>query len=85
MTITEVKGCGHQRGHLEFYQGAEYMTEFLPNLKIDLVVADSQLDAAVNGIVHVAKTGKFGDGKVFVSSIEEVVRIRTGEKGELGL
>jgi nitrogen regulatory protein P-II 1 len=85
MTITEVKGCGHQRGHLEFYQGAEYMTEFLPKLKIDLVVADSQLDAAVKAIVHVAKTGKIGDGKVFISSIEEVVRIRTGEKGELGL
>jgi nitrogen regulatory protein P-II 1 len=85
MTITEVKGCGHQRGHLEFYQGAEYMTEFLPKLKIDLVVADSQLDAAVNAIVHVAKTGKIGDGKVFISSIDQVVRIRTGEKGELGL
>jgi nitrogen regulatory protein P-II 1 len=85
MTITEVKGCGHQRGHLEFYQGAEYMTEFLPKLKIDLVVADSQLDAAVNTIVHVAKTGKIGDGKVFISSLDEVVRIRTGEKGELGL
>jgi nitrogen regulatory protein PII len=85
MTITEVKGCGHQRGHLEFYQGTEYMTVFLPKLKIDLVLADSQVEAAVNAIVHAAKTGKIGDGKIFISTINEVVRIRTNEKGELGL
>jgi nitrogen regulatory protein P-II 1 len=85
MTISEVKGCGHQRGHLEFYQGAEYMTEFLPKLKIELVLADSQVEAAVSAIVHVAKTGKIGDGKIFISTIDEVVRIRTGERGEFGL
>jgi nitrogen regulatory protein P-II 1 len=85
MTITEVKGCGHQKGHLEFYQGNEYTMVFLPKLKIDLVVGDSQVDAAVNAIVHAAKTGKIGDGKIFVSTINEVVRIRTNEKGESGL
>jgi nitrogen regulatory protein PII len=85
MTITEVKGCGHQRGHLEFYQGNEYTTEFLPKLKIDLVVADSQVESAVNAIVNAAKTGKIGDGKIFVSTVNEVVRIRTNEKGERGL
>jgi nitrogen regulatory protein P-II 1 len=81
MTMTEVKGCGHQRGHTEIYQGSEYTMDFLPKLKIDLVVADSLVEAAVNAIVNAAKTGKIGDGKVFVSTIDEVVRIRTGEKG----
>jgi nitrogen regulatory protein P-II 1 len=85
MTLTEVKGHGHQRGHTEIYHGSEYTTEFLPKLKIDLVVADSQVEAAVNAIVQAAKTGKIGDGKVFISTIDEVVRIRTGEKGERGL
>jgi nitrogen regulatory protein P-II 1 len=85
MTITEVKGCGHQRGHSEYYQGAEYTTDFLPKLKIDLVVTDTQVEAAVNAIVNAAKTGKIGDGKIFVSTINEVVRIRTNEKGERGL
>jgi nitrogen regulatory protein PII len=82
MTLTEVKGCGHQRGHTEIYQGSEYTMDFLPKLKIDLIVADSQVEAAVNAIINAAKTGKIGDGKVFVSTIDEVFRIRTGEKGE---
>jgi nitrogen regulatory protein P-II 1 len=81
MTLTEVKGCGHQRGHTEIYQGSEYTTVFLPKLKIDLIVSDAQVEAAVNAIVRAAKTGKIGDGKVFISSIDEAVRIRTGEKG----
>jgi nitrogen regulatory protein PII len=85
MTLTEVKGCGHQRGHTEIYQGSEYTTVFLPKLKIDLVVPDSQVEAAVNAIVHAAKTGKIGDGKVFISTIDEVVRIRSSEKGEHAL
>jgi nitrogen regulatory protein PII len=83
--LTEVKGCGHQRGHTEIYQGSEYTTVFLPKLKIDLIVADSQVEAAVNAIVNAAKTGKIGDGKVFISTIDEVVRIRTSEKGEHAL
>jgi nitrogen regulatory protein PII len=82
MTLTEVKGCGHQRGHTEIYQGNEYTTEFLPKLKIDLILADSKVEAAVNAIVDAAKTGKIGDGKIFISTIDEAVRIRTGEKGE---
>jgi len=85
MTLTEVKGCGHQRGHTEIYQGSEYTTDFLPKLKIDLVVADSVAEAAVNVIITAAKTGKIGDGKIFVSTIDEVVRIRTNERGEHGL
>jgi nitrogen regulatory protein PII len=85
MTLTEVKGCGHQKGHTEIYQGSEYTMEFLPKLKIDLVLADSLVEAVVNAIVHSAKTGKIGDGKVFISTIDEVVRIRTNERGERGL
>jgi nitrogen regulatory protein PII len=81
MTLTEVKGCGHQKGHTEIYQGSEYTMDFLPKLKIDLVVADSQAEAVVHAIVNSAKTGKIGDGKIFISTIDEVVRIRTGEKG----
>jgi nitrogen regulatory protein PII len=85
MTLTEVKGCGHQRGHTEIYQGSEYTMEFVPKLKIDLVVPDAQVEAAVSAIVEAATTGKIGDGKVFVSTIGEVVRIRTSEKGEAAL
>jgi nitrogen regulatory protein P-II 1 len=85
MTLSEVKGCGRQRGHTEFYQGSEYTTDFLPKLKIDLVVADSQVAAAVNAIVHAARTGKIGDGKIFVYTLDEVTRIRTGEKEEEAL
>jgi nitrogen regulatory protein PII len=85
MTLTEVKGCGHQRGHTEIYQGSEYTTDFLPKLKIDLIVTDALVEAAVNVIVNAAKTGKIGDGKIFISTIDEAVRIRTGEKGEHAL
>jgi nitrogen regulatory protein PII len=82
MTITEVKGFGRQKGHTEIYRGSEYTVDFLPKIKIELVVADSRLDAAVQAIVKAAKTGKIGDGKVFVSKVDEAVRIRTDERGE---
>jgi nitrogen regulatory protein PII len=82
MTITEVKGFGRQKGHTEIYRGSEYTVDFLPKVKIEIVLADNRLDAAVAAIVKAAKTGKIGDGKVFVSKIEEAVRIRTEEKGD---
>lgn len=82
MTVSEVKGFGRQKGHTEIYRGSEYTVDFLPKIKIELVVADSQKDAAVGAIIKAAKTGKIGDGKVFVSVVEEAVRIRTEEKGE---
>ena len=82
MTVTEVKGFGRQKGHTEIYRGSEYTVDFLPKIKIELVLADKQLDAAVATIVKSARTGKIGDGKVFVVAIEEAVRIRTEEKGE---
>jgi len=82
MTVTEVKGFGRQKGHTEIYRGSEYTVDFLPKIKIELVVADNQTDAAVGAIVKAAKTGKIGDGKVFVASIEQAVRIRTEEKGD---
>src|SRR6266496_2492701 len=82
MTVSEVKGFGRQKGHTEIYRGSEYTVDFLPKIKIELVVADGQIEAAVSAIVKSAKTGKIGDGKVFVSTIEQAVRIRTDEKGE---
>lgn len=82
MTVTEVKGFGRQKGHTEIYRGSEYTVDFLPKIKLELVVADKQTDAAVQAIVKSARTGKIGDGKVFVSSIEEAIRIRTDERGE---
>jgi len=82
MTVTEVKGFGRQKGHTEIYRGSEYTVDFLPKIKLELVLAEHQVAAAVGAIVSAAKTGKIGDGKVFVSPIEEVVRIRTGETGE---
>jgi nitrogen regulatory protein PII len=82
MTITEVKGFGRQKGHTEIYRGSEYTVDFLPKIKIELVVADGRLDAAMAAIVKAAKTGKIGDGKVFVSKVEDAIRIRTEEKGE---
>ena len=82
MTITEVKGFGRQKDHTEIYRGSEYTVDFLPKIKVELVLADNRLDAAVSAIVKAARTGKIGDGKVFVSKIEEAVRIRTEEKGE---
>ena len=82
LTVTEVKGFGRQKGHTELYRGAEYVVDFLPKVKIELVIADSGVDAAIEAIVKAARTGKIGDGKIFVSNIEQVVRIRTGETGE---
>lgn len=82
MTVTEVKGFGRQKGHTEIYRGSEYTVDFLPKIKIELILADAQTEAAVAAIVKSARTGKIGDGKVFVYSVEQAVRIRTGEKGE---
>jgi nitrogen regulatory protein P-II 1 len=85
MTVSEVKGFGRQKGHTEIYRGSEYTVDFLPKIKIEVVVADSQSDAAVHAIISAAKTGKIGDGKVFVSPIEQAVRIRTEERNELAV
>ena len=82
MTVSEVKGFGRQKGHTEIYRGSEYTVDFLPKIKIELVIADGQKDAAVGAIIKAAKTGKIGDGKVFVGTVEEVIRIRTEEKGD---
>lgn len=82
MTVSEVKGFGRQKGHTEIYRGSEYTVDFLPKIKIEVVVADNQADAAVSAVVKAAKTGKIGDGKVFVVAIEQAVRIRTEEKGD---
>jgi nitrogen regulatory protein PII len=82
MTVSEVKGFGRQKGHTEIYRGSEYTVDFLPKIKIELVVADNQVEPAIGAIVKSAKTGKIGDGKVFVSAVEQAVRIRTDEKGE---
>jgi len=82
MTVTEAKGFGRQKGHTEIYRGSEYTVDFLPKMKVELVVADHQAEAAVATIVRAARTGKIGDGKVFVSAIEQAVRIRTDERGE---
>ena len=81
LTVTEVKGFGRQKGHTELYRGAEYVVDFLPKVKIELVVADEMLDRCVETIVTAARTGKIGDGKIFVTTVEQVVRIRTGERG----
>ena len=82
MTVSEVKGFGRQKGHTEIYRGSEYTVDFLPKIKIDVVISDGQLKDAVEAIVKAAKTGKIGDGKVFVSTVEEVIRIRTEETGD---
>ena len=82
MTVTEVKGFGRQKGHTEFYRGAEYMVDFLPKVKIEIVTTAELAPAVVDAIVKAARTGKIGDGKVFISEVEETVRIRTGEQGE---
>jgi nitrogen regulatory protein P-II 1 len=82
MTVTEVKGFGRQKGHTEIYRGSEYTVDFLPKIKVELVVGDTQVEGAVAAIVKSAKTGKIGDGKVFVSPVETAVRIRTEEKGD---
>jgi nitrogen regulatory protein PII len=82
MTVTEAKGFGRQKGHTEIYRGSEYTVDFLPKLKLEIVVTDSQLEPAVAAIIKGARTGKIGDGKIFVSTIEQAIRIRTEEKGE---
>src|SRR5512136_1140588 len=82
MTVTEVKGFGRQKGHTEIYRGSEYTVDFLPKIKVEVVLTDAQTEAAVAAIVKAAKTGKIGDGKVFVSTIESAIRIRTEEKGD---
>jgi nitrogen regulatory protein P-II 1 len=82
MTVTEVKGFGRQKGHTEIYRGSEYTVDFLPKIKLELVVPDGRVEAAVGAIVKSAKTGKIGDGKVFVSTVEQAVRIRTDENGD---
>jgi nitrogen regulatory protein P-II 1 len=81
MTVTEVKGFGRQKGHTELYRGAEYVVDFLPKIKIEVVVADDMLDKAVSAIAEAANTGRIGDGKIFVQPVEESIRIRTGERG----
>jgi nitrogen regulatory protein PII len=82
MTVSEVKGFGRQKGHTEIYRGSEYTVDFLPKIKLEIVLPDHRADAAVEAIVKAAKTGKIGDGKIFVSSVMEAIRIRTEEKGE---
>jgi len=79
MTVTEVKGFGRQKGHNELYRGAEYVVDFLPKIKIELAIADEQVDTAIEAIMKAAHTGKIGDGKIFVTSLEQVIRVRTGE------
>ena len=82
LTVTEVKGFGRQKGHTEIYRGSEYTVDFLPKLKLEIVISDDILQPAIEAISKNAKTGKIGDGKIFVSSLEETIRIRTGERGE---
>ena len=85
LTATEVKGFGRQKGHTELYRGAEYVVDFLPKVKLDLVVSDKMVDKVVETIMKAANTGKIGDGKIFVMQVEDAVRIRTGEKGDTAI
>jgi len=85
ITVTEVKGFGRQRGHTELYRGAEYVVDFLPKVKLEVIVKDDQVEAVVEAVQTAAKTGRIGDGKIFVTDVGEVVRIRTGETGESAL
>ncbi|MES9939310.1 MAG: P-II family nitrogen regulator [Candidatus Thiodiazotropha sp. 6PLUC2] len=85
MTATEVKGFGRQKGHTELYRGAEYVVDFLPKVKLELVVASDQVQACIDAITNAARTGKIGDGKIFVSPVEQVIRIRTGEENEAAI
>ncbi len=85
LTVTEVKGFGRQKGHTELYRGAEYVVDFLPKVKIEVVVVDAMLEPAIEAIIKAARTGKIGDGKIFVTSVEQVVRIRTGETNEAAI
>ncbi len=85
LTVTEVKGFGRQKGHTELYRGAEYVVDFLPKIKIEIVVATENVDAAIDAIIKAARTGKIGDGKIFVMPVEQIVRIRTGETDEAAI
>ena len=85
LTVTEVKGFGRQKGHTELYRGAEYVVDFLPKVKIEIVIADGMLEQAVEAITKAAKTGRIGDGKIFVADVEQTVRIRTGESGDAAI
>ena len=85
LTVTEVKGFGRQKGHTELYRGAEYVVDFLPKIKVEVVVTDDIVDAAVDAIVKAAHTGKIGDGKIFIMPVEQVIRIRTGETNEAAI
>ena len=82
ITVTEAKGFGRQKGHTELYRGAEYVVDFLPKVKIEVVLADDQVEGAIEAIINAAKTGKIGDGKIFVMPVEQAIRIRTGEEGD---
>jgi nitrogen regulatory protein P-II 1 len=85
LTVTEVKGFGRQKGHTELYRGAEYVVDFLPKVKVDVVVPDHLLESAIDAVIKSARTGKIGDGKIFVSSVDQVIRIRTGETDEAAI
>ena len=85
LTVTEVKGFGRQKGHTELYRGAEYVVDFLPKVKIEVVVAEEMLERAVDAIVKAARTGKIGDGKIFITGVDQVIRIRTGETNEAAI
>ncbi|MDD3676641.1 MAG: P-II family nitrogen regulator [Thauera propionica] len=85
LTVTEVKGFGRQKGHTELYRGAEYVVDFLPKIKVEVVIGDEMVDQAVEAIVKAARTGKIGDGKIFVMPVEQVIRIRTGETNEAAI
>ena len=82
LTVTEVKGFGRQKGHTELYRGAEYVVDFLPKVKVEVILQESQVERAIESIVKAARTGKIGDGKIFVTAVDQVIRIRTGESGE---
>ena len=85
LTVTEVKGFGRQKGHTELYRGAEYVVDFLPKVKVEVIVQDTLADRAIEAIVKAARTGKIGDGKIFVTSVEQVIRVRTGESGDTAI
>ncbi len=85
LTVIEVKGFGRQKGHKELYRGAEYVVEFLPKAKLEIVVSDDKLEATVEAIIKAASTGRIGDGKIFISQVEDAIRIRTGESGEIAI
>jgi nitrogen regulatory protein P-II 1 len=82
LTVTEVKGFGRQKGHTELYRGAEYVVDFLPKVKVEVIISDTLVERAIDAVIKAARTGKIGDGKIFVTTVEQVVRIRTGESGE---